>query len=128
MHDVAELVHKELASGLRYARLWRDGIEGRQIGPDYTVEDGDILELHEQNPPSGLRAHEQPEMSLDSQASIALAATPGPPETAPPTAHRRVQTMRTSARSTTSRACSTIAGSGHHRSSPRSEQTARAAL
>jgi uncharacterized protein len=46
VHDVAELVHKELAIGLRYARLWRDGIEGRQIGPDYTVEDGDILELH----------------------------------------------------------------------------------
>jgi hypothetical protein len=45
VHDVAELVHKELAAGLRYARLWRDGIEGRQIGPDYTVEDG-VLELH----------------------------------------------------------------------------------
>jgi ribosome-interacting GTPase 1 len=47
VHDVAELVHKELATGLRYARLWRDGIEGRQIGPDYTVEDGDVLELHD---------------------------------------------------------------------------------
>jgi uncharacterized protein len=46
VHDVAELVHKELAEGLRYARLWRDGIEGRQIGRDYPVEDGDILELH----------------------------------------------------------------------------------
>jgi ribosome-interacting GTPase 1 len=46
VHDVAEHVHKELADGLRYARLWRDGIEGRQIGADYTVEDGDILELH----------------------------------------------------------------------------------
>ena len=46
VHDVAELVHKELATGLRYARLWRDGIEGRQIGPDYAVEDGDVLELH----------------------------------------------------------------------------------
>jgi uncharacterized protein len=46
VHDVAELVHKELASGLRYARLWRDGIEGRQIGRDHTVEDRDILELH----------------------------------------------------------------------------------
>jgi ribosome-interacting GTPase 1 len=46
VHDVAELVHKELADGLRYARLWRDGIEGRQIGRDYAVEDGDVLELH----------------------------------------------------------------------------------
>jgi uncharacterized protein len=46
VHDVAELVHEELASGLRYARLWRDGIEGRQIGRDHPVEDGDVLELH----------------------------------------------------------------------------------
>jgi uncharacterized protein len=46
VHDVAELVHNGLADGLRYARLWRDGIEGRQIGRDYPVEDGDILELH----------------------------------------------------------------------------------
>jgi uncharacterized protein len=46
VHDVAELVHKELAEGLRYARLWRVGIEGRQIGRDYPVEDGDVLELH----------------------------------------------------------------------------------
>jgi ribosome-interacting GTPase 1 len=46
VHDVADLVHKELAEGLRYARLWRDGFEGRQIGRDYPVEDGDILELH----------------------------------------------------------------------------------
>jgi uncharacterized protein len=37
VHDVAELVLKELAEGLRYARLWRDGIEGRQIGRDYHV-------------------------------------------------------------------------------------------
>jgi uncharacterized protein len=40
----------------------------------------------------------------------------------------RVQAMRTSGRSPTSRACSTMAGSGHHRSSPRSEQMTRAAL
>jgi hypothetical protein len=46
VHDVAELVHRELAARLRYARLWRDGIEGRQVGRDHVVEDGDILELH----------------------------------------------------------------------------------
>ena len=46
VHDVAELVHKELAEGLRYARLWRAGIEGRQVGRDHVVEDGDVLELH----------------------------------------------------------------------------------
>lgn len=46
VHDVAELVHKELAEGLRYARLWHDRIEGRQVGRDHAVEDGDVLELH----------------------------------------------------------------------------------
>jgi ribosome-interacting GTPase 1 len=46
VHDVAALVHKELAEGLRFARLWRDGIDGRQVGRDHTVEDGDVLELH----------------------------------------------------------------------------------
>ncbi|MGH9247571.1 MAG: GTPase [Acidimicrobiales bacterium] len=47
VYDVAELVHKELAVGLRFARLWRGGgIEGRQVGRDHPVEDGDILELH----------------------------------------------------------------------------------
>ncbi len=44
--DVAFLIHKELAEGLRFARLWRDGIEGRQIGRDHPVEDGDVIELH----------------------------------------------------------------------------------
>jgi ribosome-interacting GTPase 1 len=44
--DVAFLIHKELAEGLRFARLWRDGIEGRQIGRDHQVEDGDVIELH----------------------------------------------------------------------------------
>jgi ribosome-interacting GTPase 1 len=46
VHDIAALVHKELAEGLRFARLWRDGIDGRQVGRDHTVEDGDVLELH----------------------------------------------------------------------------------
>ncbi len=46
VHDVAELVHKELAEEFRYARLWRDGIEGRRVGRDHTVKDGDVLELH----------------------------------------------------------------------------------
>lgn len=46
VEDVAALIHKELAESLKYARLWRDGVEGRQVGKDHPVEDGDILELH----------------------------------------------------------------------------------
>ena len=44
--DVAWLIHKELAEGLRFARLWRDDFEGRQVGRDHPVKDGDVIELH----------------------------------------------------------------------------------
>jgi ribosome-interacting GTPase 1 len=44
--DVAVLIHKELVETLRFARLWRDGFEGGQVGRDHPVQDGDILELH----------------------------------------------------------------------------------
>lgn len=44
---MARLVHKEIAESLKYARLWREGgIEGRQVGRDYPVADGDVVELH----------------------------------------------------------------------------------
>jgi ribosome-interacting GTPase 1 len=47
VHDLAELVHKEVAGSLRHARLWgRDGTEGQQVGRDHPVADGDVLELH----------------------------------------------------------------------------------
>ncbi len=47
VHDVAVLVHKEVAGSLRHARLWsREGTEGQQVGRDHPVADGDILELH----------------------------------------------------------------------------------
>ncbi|HEX2043449.1 MAG TPA: TGS domain-containing protein [Acidimicrobiales bacterium] len=44
--DVARLIHKDLAEGLRFARLWRDHFDGRQVGRDHPVEDGDVIELH----------------------------------------------------------------------------------
>ncbi|MFO7549741.1 MAG: GTPase [Acidimicrobiia bacterium] len=45
--DVATLVHKEVAASLTHARLWRAGEpEGRQVGRDHPVSDGDVLELH----------------------------------------------------------------------------------
>ncbi len=47
VEDVARLVHKDLAGGLRYARLWHaDGAGPQQVGKDYRVADGDIVELH----------------------------------------------------------------------------------
>ena len=46
VHDVARLVHRELASQLKYARLWRGASKGQQVGRDHPIADGDILELH----------------------------------------------------------------------------------
>lgn len=47
VHDVAELVHKEIAQSLKYARLWREGqFNGQHVGPEHTVADRDVLELH----------------------------------------------------------------------------------
>jgi ribosome-interacting GTPase 1 len=45
--DAAAAVHKDFAEGLRFARLWRRGeSDGRMVGRDDALEDGDILELH----------------------------------------------------------------------------------
>ena len=45
--DVAELVHKDLARSLRYARVWsKGGFDGQHVGRTYSVADGDVIELH----------------------------------------------------------------------------------
>jgi hypothetical protein len=47
VQDVAVLVHKDLAEGLRYARLWgAHGFDGQHVGRDHPVADGDVVELH----------------------------------------------------------------------------------
>ena len=44
---VARLVHREIADGLRFARMWGQNVyDGQQTGPEHPVEDGDIVELH----------------------------------------------------------------------------------
>ena len=45
--DVAKLVHKDIARGLKFARMWGSEVfDGQQVGPDHLVADGDIVELH----------------------------------------------------------------------------------
>jgi ribosome-interacting GTPase 1 len=48
VRDVARLVHKDIAAGLRHARLWGSSgqFDGQQVGPDHLVADGDVIELH----------------------------------------------------------------------------------
>ena len=45
--DVAQLVHKDIAQTLNFARIWGSGVfDGQQVGPEHTVADGDMVELH----------------------------------------------------------------------------------
>ena len=47
IHDVAQLVHKDIARGLKFARVWgADVFDGQQVGPEHLVTDGDLVELH----------------------------------------------------------------------------------
>ena len=47
VHDVALLVHRDIAEGLTYARAWgTSDFDAQQVGPDHQVDDGDVLELH----------------------------------------------------------------------------------
>jgi ribosome-interacting GTPase 1 len=47
VEHVARLVHKDVATTLRYARVWgHSGFEGQQVGREHTLLDGDIVELH----------------------------------------------------------------------------------
>jgi hypothetical protein len=47
VHDVARLVHKDVAERLRFARIWGSGLfEGQQVGPEHRVADRDVVELH----------------------------------------------------------------------------------
>ena len=45
--DVARLVHKDIARGLKFARIWgAEVFDGQQVGPEHAVADGDLVELH----------------------------------------------------------------------------------
>lgn len=47
VHDVALLVHRDIAASLNYARVWGEGsFDGQQVGRDHVVRDGDVIELH----------------------------------------------------------------------------------
>jgi len=45
--DVAKKIHKELAQGLKYAKVWGSTkFAGQQVSADYVLKDGDVVELH----------------------------------------------------------------------------------
>jgi ribosome-interacting GTPase 1 len=45
--ELAELIHKDIAAGLKYARIWGEAhFDGQQVGRDQVLSDGDVVELH----------------------------------------------------------------------------------
>lgn len=45
---LAELIHREMAERMRYARVWGRSVklQGQQVGPDHVLEDGDVVEIY----------------------------------------------------------------------------------
>lgn len=47
IEDVARLVHRDLMSTFKYARVWSaSGHPGQQVGREHPVADGDVVEIH----------------------------------------------------------------------------------
>ena len=45
--EAAEMIHKDFADKLRYARVWGVGkFEGQRVQRDYIVQEGDVIEFH----------------------------------------------------------------------------------
>lgn len=44
--DLAELVHRELAEKLAFARLWGGKLDGQRVARDFQLRDRDVVELH----------------------------------------------------------------------------------
>jgi ribosome-interacting GTPase 1 len=47
VEEVAEYVHKDFRSQLKYAQIWGSGkFDGQRVKRDYVLQEGDIIELH----------------------------------------------------------------------------------
>lgn len=45
--DFAEMVHKDFAQKLKFARIWgAEKFDGQRVNKDYVLVDGDVIELH----------------------------------------------------------------------------------
>jgi ribosome-interacting GTPase 1 len=44
--DAAYHIHKDFADKMKYTRLWRGDDNPRQVGPEETLEEGDVVEFH----------------------------------------------------------------------------------
>jgi len=47
VHDVARLVHRDMAASVKFAKVWGSAkFDGQQVGKDHVVADRDVIELH----------------------------------------------------------------------------------
>jgi ribosome-interacting GTPase 1 len=47
VHDVAEMVHKDIAASLKHARIWGQSVhDGTVVKGDHVLHDRDVVELH----------------------------------------------------------------------------------
>jgi ribosome-interacting GTPase 1 len=47
LHEIAELIHKDFAKNLKFARVWGAAVhDGTQVKGDYVLHDKDVVELH----------------------------------------------------------------------------------
>ena len=47
VHDLARIIHHDLARNFQYGRLWGSArFEGQRVGEDYLLEDEDVVEIH----------------------------------------------------------------------------------
>jgi hypothetical protein len=45
--DAAQVVHKDFARGLKFAKVWGSSrFPGQQVPRDYVLQDKDVVELH----------------------------------------------------------------------------------
>lgn len=47
VQELAELIHRELAKNMKYARVWGSSvkIQGQRVGPEFILNDGDLVEI-----------------------------------------------------------------------------------
>ena len=45
--DVARAIHKEIAQGIKFARVWgKSAFDGQSVHEHHVLEEGDVVELH----------------------------------------------------------------------------------
>ncbi len=49
VQELAEIIHRDLARNMKYARVWGKSvkIQGGRVGPDFILEDGDLVEIRD---------------------------------------------------------------------------------